>query len=74
MEETRIHAIDTYLHGTRRPIAKTSPADVAGGSRAQLQTLLNHLRGSVRPSGALAADEQARRAEARRRDKALLID
>ncbi|WP_294400633.1 hypothetical protein [Prosthecobacter sp.] len=74
LEEARIHAIDDYLHGKRRPIADTPPADQAGSSRAQLQALLQHVRRSQRPSGPPAGDEQARIAEARRRDKALLID
>jgi hypothetical protein len=73
LEEARVQAIDTYLHGKRRPIANTPPADQAGSSRAQLQALLTHHRGSLRSSGALAGDEQTRRAEACRRDKALLI-
>jgi hypothetical protein len=67
-------AIDTYLHGKRRPIANTPPADQAGSSRAQLQALLDHVRRAQRPSGLLEGDEKARIAEARRRDKALLTD
>ena len=74
LEEARVHAIDTYLHGNRRPIANTPPADVAGSSRAQLQALLDHVQRTQRPSGPPAGDEKARIAEARRRDKALLID
>lgn len=74
LETTRIHAIDSYLHGKRRPIANTPPADVAGSSRAQLQALLTHLRRSQCPGGSSAGDEQTRSAEARRRDKTLLID
>ena len=74
LEEARIHAIDDYLHGKSRPIANTPPADLAGSSRAQLQALLTHIRASQRPSGPPTGDEQARIAEARRRDKALLID
>jgi len=74
LEEARVHAIDTYLHGKRRPIANTPPADQAGSSRAQLQALLAHLRRAQRPSGPPAADENDRVAEARRSDKALLID
>ena len=74
LENTRIHAIDTYLHGTRRPIAKTPPANQAGSSRTQLQALLTHLRRGQRASGSSAGNEQTGRAEARQRDKALLID
>lgn len=74
LEETRIHAIDAYLHGKRRPIANTPPADQAGGSRAQLQALLDHIRRAQRPSGPLEGDEKARITEARRRDKTLLTD
>jgi DNA repair protein RadC len=74
LENTRIHAIDTYLHGKRRPIANTPPADQARSSRAQLQTLLQHVRRSQRPGGPPAGDEQTRRAAARRLDKATLID
>ena len=74
LENTRIHAIDTYLHGKRRPIADTPPADQAGSSRAQLQALLQHVRRSQRPSGPPAGNEQARIAEARRHDKTLLIN
>ena len=74
LENTRIHAIDTYLHGTRRPIAKTPPADQAGSSRTQLQALLTHLRRAQRASGSSAGNEQTGRTEARQRDKALLID
>jgi hypothetical protein len=74
LEEARIHAIDNYLDGKRRPIADTPPADQAGSSRAQLQALLQHVRRSQRPSGPPAGNEQARIAEARRHDKTLLID
>jgi hypothetical protein len=74
LEEARVHAIDTYLHGKRRPIANTPPADQAGSSRAQLQALLAHLRRTNSASATPPGDEQTRRAEARRRDKALLID
>ena len=44
LEETRIHAIDSYLHGESRPIANTPPADLARDSRTQLQALRTHLR------------------------------
>ena len=74
LEDTRIHAIDTYLHGTRRPIANTPPADQAGSSRTQLQTLLSHLRRGQRTGGSSAGNEQTGRAKDRQRDKALLID
>jgi hypothetical protein len=74
MEEAYINAIDAYLHGTRRPIADTTPADASGSSRAQLQALLAHLRRTNSASATPPGDEQTRRAEARRRDKALLID
>jgi hypothetical protein len=74
LEETRIHAIDAYLHGKRRPIAETPPADQAGSSRAQLPALLSHLRRSQRTGGSSAPDAAARRAADRRRDKALLTD
>jgi hypothetical protein len=74
LEEARVHAIDTYLHGKRRPIANTPPADQAGSSRAQLQALLDNVRRTQRPSGPPAADENTRITEARRHDKALLID
>ena len=47
---------------------------MAGSSRAQLQTLLNHLRRAIGTSGAFAGDEQTRSAEARRRTQTLLID
>lgn len=63
-----------WLHGKRRPIATTPPADLAGSSHAQLQALLDHVRRAQRPSGPLEGDEKTRIAEARRRDKALLTD
>lgn len=74
LEDSRIHAIDTLLHGQRRPIAQASSADVARSSRAQLQALLSHLRRGQRTGGLPAGDEQTRQAESRRREKTLLID
>jgi hypothetical protein len=74
LEETRIHAIDTYLHGERRPIANTPPADLARDSRTQLQALRTHLRRAQRTGRPSESDENTRVAEARRLDKALLID
>jgi hypothetical protein len=74
LEEARVHAIDDYLHGKRRPIANPPAADQARNSRAQLQALATFHRGSRGSSPAPTGDEKARLAEARRRDKALLID
>lgn len=74
LEEPRIHAINTLLHGKRRPIAQIAPADLARSSRAQFASALDYLRGAQRPSGLPAAVESARRAESRQHDQALMID